>query len=73
MPPPSGREVERTAAGVRGPQEGVHSHPGELDAHLLGHGFANWQLPERYGFIKAVPRTSTGKFWKLKLRERFPA
>ncbi len=43
-----------------------------LDAHLLGQGFAKWQLPERYEFIDAVPRTSTGKFWKLKLRERFP-
>ena len=41
-------------------------------AHLLGHGFAKWQLPERYEVIDGVPRTSTGKFWKLKLRERFP-
>jgi fatty-acyl-CoA synthase len=46
--------------------------PGELNEHLLKHGFAKWQLPERYEFIDAVPRTSTGKFWKLKLRERFP-
>ena len=44
-----------------------------LGEHLLGHGFAKWQLPERYEIIDAVPRTSTGKFWKLKLRERFPA
>jgi fatty-acyl-CoA synthase len=44
----------------------------EFNAHLLQHGFAKWQLPERYEFIDAVPRTSTGKFWKLKLRERFP-
>lgn len=43
-----------------------------LAAHLLQHGFAKWQLPDRYEFIDAVPRTSTGKFWKLKLRERFP-
>jgi fatty-acyl-CoA synthase len=43
-----------------------------LAAHLLRHGFAKWQLPDRYEFIDAVPRTSTGKFWKLKLRERFP-
>ncbi|MEP7301679.1 MAG: long-chain-fatty-acid--CoA ligase [Caldimonas sp.] len=43
-----------------------------LGAHLLGHGFAKWQLPERYEVIDAIPRTSTGKFWKLKLRERFP-
>jgi len=43
----------------------------DLDAHLLQHGFAKWQLPDRYEWIDAVPRTSTGKFWKLKLRERF--
>ena len=43
-----------------------------LAAHLLRHGFAKWQLPDRYEVIDAVPRTSTGKFWKLKLRERFP-
>ena len=45
---------------------------GELGAHLARHGFARWQLPDRYEAIDAVPRTSTGKFWKLKLRERFP-
>ena len=44
----------------------------DLNAHLLTHAFAKWQLPERYEFIDAVPRTSTGKFWKMKLRERFP-
>jgi len=43
-----------------------------LGEHLLGHGFAKWQLPDRYEAIDAIPRTSTGKFWKLKLRERFP-
>jgi fatty-acyl-CoA synthase len=43
-----------------------------LNPHLLSHGFAKWQLPERYEVIEAVPRTSTGKFWKLKLREQFP-
>ena len=46
--------------------------PDELNALLLTKNFAKWQLPERYEFIDAVPRTSTGKFWKLKLRERFP-
>ena len=44
-----------------------------LNAHLLASGFAKWQLPERYESITAVPRTSTGKFYKLKLREMFPA
>ena len=43
-----------------------------LNAHLLQNGFAKWQLPDRYEVIAAVPRTSTGKFWKLKLREMFP-
>jgi len=43
-----------------------------LAAHLVAHGFARWQLPDRYEVIDAIPRTSTGKFWKVKLRERFP-
>jgi fatty-acyl-CoA synthase len=42
-----------------------------LNAQLLASGFAKWQLPDRYEVIDAIPRTSTGKFWKLKLRERF--
>ncbi len=45
----------------------------ELAAHLMQHGFAKWQVPDRFEVIDAVPRTSTGKFWKIKLRERFPA
>ena len=52
---------------------GQSAVPADLNAHLLGQNFAKWQLPERYEFIDAVPRTSTGKFWKMKLRERFPA
>ncbi len=51
---------------------GQAAGPAELNALLLASGFAKWQLPERYEFIDAVPRTSTGKFWKIKLRERFP-
>ncbi len=51
---------------------GAAATPAELDAHLLGKAFAKWQLPDRYEVIDALPRTSTGKFWKLKLRERFP-
>jgi len=51
---------------------GQDASPDSLNAHLLKQGFAKWQLPERYEFIEAVPRTSTGKFWKMKLRERFP-
>ena len=51
---------------------GFAATPAELNTLLLGKSFAKWQLPERYEFINAVPRTSTGKFWKMKLRERFP-
>ena len=51
---------------------GKTSSSAELAEHLLGQGFAKWQLPDRYEVIDAVPKTSTGKFWKLKLRERFP-
>ncbi len=51
---------------------GAAATPGELAEHLLRHGFAKWQLPDRYEAIDAVPRTSTGKFWKLELRKRFP-
>ena len=51
---------------------GKTSSSAELAAHLLRQGFAKWQLPDRYEVIDAVPRTSTGKFWKLKLREMFP-
>ena len=53
-------------------KSGQSATPAELSAHLLSHGLAKWQLPDRYEVIDAVPRTSTGKFWKLKLRERFP-
>jgi fatty-acyl-CoA synthase len=51
---------------------GQNAAPELLNAHLLQHGFAKWQCPERYEVIAAVPRTSTGKFWKLKLRQMFP-
>jgi fatty-acyl-CoA synthase len=51
---------------------GQNADAAALNALLLARGFVKWQLPERYEVIPAVPRTSTGKFWKLKLREMFP-
>ncbi len=33
--------------------------------------FAKWQLPDEVVFVDAIPRTSTGKFQKLTLREQF--
>ena len=38
---------------------------------FLAARFAKWQVPDAFEFIDAIPRTSTGKFWKLKLRERY--
>jgi fatty-acyl-CoA synthase len=49
---------------------GKSAQPAELN-ELLGRHFAKWQLPDAYEFIAEIPRTSTGKFWKAKLRERF--
>jgi fatty-acyl-CoA synthase len=39
---------------------------------LLKGQFLSWQLPEDYVLVDGIPRTSTGKFWKAKLREMFP-
>jgi fatty-acyl-CoA synthase len=39
---------------------------------LLKEQFLSWQLPEAYLLVDAIPRTSTGKFWKAKLREMYP-
>ncbi len=42
----------------------------ELRAHLAP-GFPKWALPDRFEAIDAIPRTSTGKFLKTRLREMF--
>jgi fatty-acyl-CoA synthase len=44
--------------------------PAALREFLAGR-FARWQLPDAIEFIDAIPRTSTGKFFKAKLRERY--
>jgi fatty-acyl-CoA synthase len=51
-------------------RDGEDAGPDELRAHLAQE-FAKWQLPERFEFIDALPRTATGKFKKTELRERF--
>jgi fatty-acyl-CoA synthase len=51
-------------------REGEEVGPDELREHLAA-DFAKWQLPERFEFIEALPRTATGKFKKTDLRERF--
>jgi len=42
----------------------------ELRGHLEPK-FARFWLPDRFEFVDAIPRTSTGKMMKAKLRERF--
>ena len=44
--------------------------PQELRQLLLAH-FAKWQVPDDFAFIEALPRTSTGKFMKNRLRQDF--
>jgi fatty-acyl-CoA synthase len=69
---PDARWIERPlACVVMKPGQAVDATA--LGEHLLTKGFAKWQLPDRVEVIDAIPRTSTGKFWKLKLREQFPA
>ncbi|MET0680287.1 MAG: long-chain fatty acid--CoA ligase [Burkholderiales bacterium] len=51
-------------------KQGARATPTDLRAHLAVR-FAKWQLPARFEFLDAIPRTSTGKFWKVKLRERY--
>jgi fatty-acyl-CoA synthase len=51
-------------------KSGKKAAPEDLRTHLSGR-FAKWQLPDRFEFLEAIPKTSTGKFWKVKLREQF--
>jgi fatty-acyl-CoA synthase len=66
---PDGRWGERPLAVVV-LRVGEDASSDELREHL-GREFAKWQLPERFEFVDAIPRTATGKFKKLALREWF--
>ena len=48
-------------------REGTTATVAELRDHLAG-SLAHWQLPERWAFIEAVPKTSVGKFDKKLVR-----
>jgi fatty-acyl-CoA synthase len=50
--------------------EGASPEASELRASLVGK-VARWQLPERWAFIDAVPKTSVGKFDKKALRAQY--
>ena len=49
---------------------GAEVTPEALRAFLAGH-FANWQIPDDFAFVEVLPRTSTGKFLKTRLRDDF--
>ncbi len=51
-------------------REGTEATPDDLREFLSEH-FAKWQLPDRFEFVEAIPRTATGKFKKTQLREQF--
>jgi fatty-acyl-CoA synthase len=51
-------------------REGADADPEELRGHLA-HNFAKWQLPDRFEYVDAIPRTATGKWRKTVLREQF--
>jgi len=51
-------------------REGESAEAGEL-RDFLAKRVAKWQLPERWAFIEAVPKTSVGKFDKKVLRRRY--
>jgi len=49
---------------------GMSATAEEIRDHLAK-TFAKWQLPEGFAFVNEIPRTSTGKFLKTKLREMY--
>ena len=60
---------ERPLAAVV-PREGAAPTPEALRAHLAGQ-FTKWWLPDAIVIVEEIPKTSTGKFQKTILRERF--
>ncbi len=51
-------------------KEGETVTPGELGEHLQK-DFAKFWLPDAYEFVDEIPKTATGKFLKMALREQF--
>jgi fatty-acyl-CoA synthase len=51
-------------------KEGASADVAELRA-FLSDKMARWQLPERWAFIDAVPKTSVGKFDKKRVRSTY--
>ena len=67
---PDPKWQERPLA-VVSPKEGFEVTLEGVRAHLEGHGWARWQLPDRLELVEAIPKTSVGKFDKKVIRQRF--
>jgi len=52
------------------PRQGTRVSAVEVRA-FLSERFVKWMVPDAYVFVDAIPRTSTGKFLKSALRERY--
>jgi fatty-acyl-CoA synthase len=52
------------------PTEGAELDADALESHLK-ETYPSWWLPDVFEFVDAIPRTSTGKFDKKSLRDRF--
>jgi len=68
---PDERWGERPLACVV-PVDGRRVDEAALRAHLTGR-VASWWIPERVWVLPAIPKTATGKFAKVLLRERYAA
>ena len=66
---PHERWVERPLACVV-PEDGIDLTIEQVQS-FLAEKFAKWWLPDAVEFMDEIPRTSTGKFQKTTLRERF--
>jgi fatty-acyl-CoA synthase len=51
-------------------KKGMQTTEAELTAHLAGR-FPKFWMPEAFVFVDLIPRTSTGKFLKTKLRATY--
>jgi fatty-acyl-CoA synthase len=66
---PDDKWGERPLAAVV-PVDGATVTPGELRDYLAER-VPKWQVPERWAFIAEVPKTSVGKFSKVRMREAY--
>jgi fatty-acyl-CoA synthase len=66
---PDGKWDERPLACIV-VKPGCAASVDELRSHLAA-DFPKWWIPDAFEFIDAIPRTSTGKFLKSALRERY--